>query len=80
MGREHTKPWRGTPRRPRYLIQQLLHSNVHFQYNLKTTSLKQTNKQTNKQKQVHLLEINCYLKKLKKQQQQNQVHSLKNVK
>ena len=62
MGREHTKPWRGTPRRPRYLIQQLLHSNVHFQYNLKTTSLKQTNKQ----KQVHLLEINCYLKKFKK--------------
>lgn len=25
-----------------------------------------SNKQTNKQKQVHLLEINCYLKKLKK--------------
>ena len=31
-----------------------------------------SNKQTNKQKQVHLLEINCYLKKLKKKKQ-NQV-------
>lgn len=39
-----------------------------------------SNKQTNKQKQVHLLEINCYLKKFKKKKQQNQVHSLKNVK
>lgn len=77
MGREHTKPWRGTPRRPRYLIQQLLHSNVHFQYNLKTTSLKQTNKQT---KTSSFIGNKLLPQKVKKKQQQNQVHSLKNVK